>query len=113
MLSYICYIWKVKLHFQDDIDNVHLLGLIFDFTPNNCDQVEFNSTPIECNQTATAYLSITFDHAVKLTRVSDFMIVKMKNGDRWIPVMVRYLQILIFRLLILVYYFESYKKFCS
>ncbi|KAK6112106.1 Protein prenyltransferase alpha subunit repeat family protein [Brugia pahangi] len=56
-----------------DIDSVHLLGLMFDFTP------------CKCSHTAVSYLSVTFDRAIKLTRISDFVVVKMKNGDQWTP----------------------------
>ncbi|VIO88477.1 Protein prenyltransferase alpha subunit repeat containing protein [Brugia malayi] len=56
-----------------DIDSVHLLGLMFDFTP------------YKCSHTAVSYLSVTFDRAIKLTRISDFVVVKMKNGDQWTP----------------------------
>ncbi|VDK79541.1 unnamed protein product [Litomosoides sigmodontis] len=70
-----------------DVNNVHLLGFAFDFTRDRYNQAEFDFAPIECNQTAATYLSITFDRAVKLTRISDFVIVKMKNGDQWIPVL--------------------------
>ncbi|CAG9535830.1 unnamed protein product [Cercopithifilaria johnstoni] len=70
-----------------DVDNVHLLGLVFDFTPSDYSQTEFSFAPVECDQTAATYLSVTFDRAVKLTRISDFVIVKMKNGDQWTPIM--------------------------
>uniref|UniRef100_A0A1I8EZ69 Geranylgeranyl transferase type-2 subunit alpha n=1 Tax=Wuchereria bancrofti TaxID=6293 RepID=A0A1I8EZ69_WUCBA len=58
---------------QNDIDSVHLLGLMFDFTP------------CKYNRIAVSYLSVTFDRAIKLTRISDFVVVKMKNGDQWTP----------------------------
>ncbi|OZC05576.1 hypothetical protein X798_07450, partial [Onchocerca flexuosa] len=58
----------------NDVDNVHLLGLVFDFTPRNC------------NGTTVSYLSVTFDRAVKLARISDFVTVKMANGDQWTPI---------------------------
>ncbi|EFO22685.1 prenyltransferase alpha subunit repeat containing protein [Loa loa] len=57
-----------------DINNTHLLGLVFDFTR-------------KWNQTTVSYLSVTFDRAVKLAMISNFLIVKMKNGDQWTPIM--------------------------
>uniref|UniRef100_A0A8R1XV31 Geranylgeranyl transferase type-2 subunit alpha n=1 Tax=Onchocerca volvulus TaxID=6282 RepID=A0A8R1XV31_ONCVO len=57
-----------------DVDNVHLLGLVFDFTPRNC------------SGTKVSYLSVTFDRAVKLARISDFVTVKIANGDQWTPI---------------------------
>ncbi|KAL3989649.1 Protein prenyltransferase alpha subunit repeat family protein [Acanthocheilonema viteae] len=68
-----------------DVGNVHLLGLVFDFA-SDCNKTEFNFIPIECNQTAATYLSVTFDRAVKVTRISDFLVIKMKNGDQWTPI---------------------------
>ncbi|VDO25749.1 unnamed protein product [Brugia timori] len=45
----------------------------------------FDFTPYKCSHTAVSYLSVTFDRAIKLTRISDFVVVKMKNGDQWTP----------------------------
>uniref|UniRef100_A0A1I8F034 Leucine Rich Repeat family protein n=1 Tax=Wuchereria bancrofti TaxID=6293 RepID=A0A1I8F034_WUCBA len=45
----------------------------------------FDFTPCKYNRIAVSYLSVTFDRAIKLTRISDFVVVKMKNGDQWTP----------------------------
>uniref|UniRef100_A0A915PI17 Geranylgeranyl transferase type-2 subunit alpha n=1 Tax=Setaria digitata TaxID=48799 RepID=A0A915PI17_9BILA len=60
---------------RGDMNNVHLLGLMFDFG--------FASR--KCSGTAVSYLSVTFDRALKVSRICDYVILRMKTGDQWIP----------------------------